>query len=180
MIVTAEELEALRAQAVEEYPAESCGVIVRRDDERRLVRCRNVQNDLHARDPERHPRDARTAYYIDPADLLRIGRMEGDGFNVAVIYHSHIDAGAYFSETDKRNALVGGEPAYPDAIYLVTSVIDGRLDATAAFRWEATRRDFVPVSLEDAAPAESASTPAPARSASEPAPSAPESARSAS
>ena len=32
---------------------------------------------------------------------------------MATIYHSHIDAGAYFSETDKRNALVNGEPAYP-------------------------------------------------------------------
>jgi len=149
MIVTADELAQLRAQAVEEYPAESCGVIVRRDHERRLMRCRNIQNDLHAKDPERHPRDARTAYYIDPADLLRIGRLEGEGFGVAVIYHSHVDAGAYFSETDKRNALVGDEPAYPDAVYLVTSVMNGRLDATAAFRWDASRRDFVAVRMED-------------------------------
>ncbi len=149
MIVTGEELATLRAQAAEEYPAESCGVIVRRDDERRLVRCRNIQNELHARDPERHPRDARTAYYIDPADLLRIGRMEGEGFSVAVIYHSHIDAGAYFSETDKRNALVGDAPAYPDAVYLVTSVMSGRLEDTAAFRWDPTRRDFVGVNMED-------------------------------
>jgi proteasome lid subunit RPN8/RPN11 len=156
MIVTPEELAVLRAQALEEYPAESCGVIVRRGDVRRLVRCRNVQNELHARDPERHPRDARTAYYIDPADLLRLGRMEGDGFSVAVIYHSHVDAGAYFSETDRRNALVGGEPAYPDAIYLVTAVLDGRLDATAGFRWEAERRDFVPVGLDEALPSERA------------------------
>jgi proteasome lid subunit RPN8/RPN11 len=29
--------------------------------------------------------------------------MEGEGFGVAVIYHSHVDAGAYFSETDMRN-----------------------------------------------------------------------------
>jgi [CysO sulfur-carrier protein]-S-L-cysteine hydrolase len=170
MIVTAEELATLRAQAAEEYPAESCGVIVRRDDDRRLVRCRNIQNDLHARDPERHPRDARTAYYIDPADLLRVGRMEGEGFSVAVIYHSHIDAGAYFSETDRRNALVGDEPAYPDAIYLVTSVMGGRLEDTAAFRWDPARRDFVAVTMEDGSPMEAA-RPAPnasgaARSAS--------------
>ena len=160
MIVTVEELKTLRAQAGEEYPAESCGVIVQRADERRLMRCRNVQNDLHARDPERHPRDARTAYYIDPADLLRIGRMEGEGFSVAVIYHSHIDAGAYFSETDKRNALVGGEPAYPQAIYLVTSVVKGVLGATAAFQWDAGQRDFVAVPLGDPAVEEHASAPA--------------------
>jgi proteasome lid subunit RPN8/RPN11 len=152
MIVSPGELAALREQAVEEYPHESCGVIVTRGEERRLLRCRNVQNELHAKDPERHPRDARTAYYIDPADLLRIGRLEAEGFTVAVIYHSHIDAGAYFSETDKHNALMGGEPTYPDAAYLVTSVVGARAEATAAFRWDAARRDFFPVSPENHEP----------------------------
>ena len=147
MILTEDELRAVAAQAVTEYPRESCGVILTRGGERRVVPCRNVQDDLHGRDPVRYPRDARTAYYIDPADLLRIGRLEGEGFAVAVIYHSHIDAGAYFSETDRRQALVAGEPAYPDAVYVVTSVVSGRVDAVAAFRWEGTQRDFMPVDL---------------------------------
>jgi proteasome lid subunit RPN8/RPN11 len=145
MVLTAAELEAIRAQAVEEYPFESCGVILSRGAERRLLRCRNAQNELHARDPVRHPRDARTAYYIDPKDLLRIGDLERQGFGVAVIYHSHIDAGAYFSETDRRQAVVGGEPAYPGAAYVVTSVVGGAVEAVAAFRWDATCRDFVPM-----------------------------------
>jgi proteasome lid subunit RPN8/RPN11 len=148
MSVTREELETVRAQAIEEYPFESCGVILRRGDERKLLRCRNAQNELHARDPERHPRDARTAYYIDPKDLLRIGDLERQGFEGAVIYHSHIDAGAYFSETDRRQALVGGEPAYPSAVYVVTSVIRGAVDAVAAFRWDGARRDFVTMELQ--------------------------------
>ena len=145
MIVTDGELEALRAQALEEYPEESCGVIVVRGEERRLLRCRNVQNALHAGDPERNPRTARTAYHIDPQDLLRIGRLEGEGFAVAVIYHSHIDAGAYFSETDRRQALMGGEPTYPGTTYLVTSVVNGRLRATVAFQWDQARREFAAV-----------------------------------
>jgi proteasome lid subunit RPN8/RPN11 len=147
MVLTAAELETIRAQAVQEYPFESCGVLLRRGDERRLLRCRNAQNELHARDGARHPRDARTAYYIDPKDLLRIGDLEHEGFGVAVIYHSHIDAGAYFSETDRRQALVGGEPAYPGAVYLVTAVVGGAVDAVAAFRWDETRRDFVAMEL---------------------------------
>lgn len=145
MVLTAAEQEAIHAQAVEEYPFESCGVILARDGERRLLRCRNAQNELHARDPERYPRDARTAYYIDPKDLLRIGDLERQGFAVAVIYHSHVDAGAYFSDTDRRQAIVGGEPAYPDAVYVVTSVVGGAVDAAAAFRWDAARRDFLPM-----------------------------------
>jgi proteasome lid subunit RPN8/RPN11 len=154
MIVTATELEGLRRQAAEEYPEESCGVIVARGDERRLLRCRNVQNELHARDPERNPRTARTAYHIDPQDLLRIGRLESEGFRVAVIYHSHVDAGAYFSETDRRQALMGGEPTYPGTIYLVTSVVDGRVQATTAFEWDGARREFLAVTTwgEDARP----------------------------
>ena len=147
MILTDDELRAVAAHAVAEYPRESCGVILTRGDERRLVGCRNVQDDLHRRDPVRYPRDARTAYYIDPGDLLRIGRLEGEGFAVAVIYHSHVDAGAYFSETDRRQALVAGEPAYPEAAYVVTAVVSGRVDAVAAFRWDAARRDFMPVDL---------------------------------
>ena len=147
MVLTAAELETIRAQAVQEYPFESCGVVLRRGDERRLLRCRNAQNELHARDATRHPRDARTAYYIDPKDLLRIGDLEHQGFGVAVIYHSHIDAGAYFSETDRRQALVGGEPAYPGAVYVVTSVVRGAVEAVGAFRWDETRRDFVAMEL---------------------------------
>ncbi|MBM4438811.1 MAG: Mov34/MPN/PAD-1 family protein [Candidatus Rokubacteria bacterium] len=145
MIVTPDEITRIEAQAVAEYPAESCGVILTRGEDRRLIPCRNVQNDLHARDPERYPRDARTAYYIDPVDLLRIGRLEGEGFAVAVIYHSHIDAGAYFSETDRRNAMMGDEPTYPETTYIVTSVVERRVDAMAAFRWDPMKKEFAPV-----------------------------------
>ena len=148
MILAPTEQDTIRAQAVEEYPFESCGVILARGGERRLLRCRNAQNELHARDPVRYPRDARTAYYIDPKDLLRIGDLERQGFDVAVIYHSHIDAGAYFSETDRRQAVVGGEPAYPGAVYVVTSVVRGVVDAVAAFRWDPDCRDFVPMELQ--------------------------------
>jgi [CysO sulfur-carrier protein]-S-L-cysteine hydrolase len=147
VILDAQEALAIRRQAEEEYPHESCGVIVARVAERRLVRCRNAQNELHARDPERYPRDARTAYYIDPKDLLRIGDLERGGFAVAVIYHSHVDAGAYFSETDRRQALVAGQPTYPEATYVVTSVVHGRVVAMAAFRWDAGAGDFVEVDL---------------------------------
>jgi len=149
--LTAEELDRVRAQATEEYPSECCGVVLARPgrpDDRIFLRCRNVQDELHRRDPERHGRDARTAYYIDPKDLLTIGRHEGTGYRVRTIYHSHIDAGAYFSETDKRNALVDGEPAYPDATYVVVSVMEGQVRTAAAFHWDVARRDFLETSLD--------------------------------
>ena len=143
MIATAEELEAIRRQAVEEYPRESCGVILEQGRLRRIVRCRNIQDELHAKDPQRHPRDARTAYFIDPKDLLAIGLREGQGYGFVVIYHSHIDAGAYFSATDKQNALMNGEPFYPAATYVVVSVLEGVVADIRAFVWQPAARDFV-------------------------------------
>lgn len=154
MILTPKEYDAITRHALEEYPREGCGVILERAGLRRLIRCRNIQDALHAKDPERHPRDAHTAYSIDPHDLLMIGRLESEGFQVVVIYHSHADAlergggtGAYFSETDKQQALLGGEPMYPKATYVVVSVVGGQLEAGAGFRWNAKTEDFERVEL---------------------------------
>jgi proteasome lid subunit RPN8/RPN11 len=150
VIFTAAELAAVQRQAEAEYPAECCGVVLVRGvqpAERALRPCRNIQDQLHRRDPGRHPRDARTAYYIDHGDLLEISRQESQGWTVSVIYHSHVDAGAYFSETDRRQALVDGQPTYPGAIYVVVAVDGGRAREARAFCWDAGRRDFVEVPL---------------------------------
>jgi proteasome lid subunit RPN8/RPN11 len=148
VIFTPEEWARVHAHAEADYPAECCGVLLLRagpPPERLLLPCRNVQDELHAKDPVRHPRDARTAYFIDPKDLLAIGRSEGQGYGVAVIYHSHIDAGAYFSATDKQNALINGEPTYPEATYVVLSVVDRKVVDSAAFAWRPEQRDYAAV-----------------------------------
>ena len=147
MILTAEERAAIERQAVEEYPHEACGVVMTRGNERRLLRCRNDQEALHAHDPQRYPRDARTAYHIADADRLRMVRLENEDFVTVVIYHSHVDAGAYFSPTDRRQALLDGEPMYPETTYVVVSVVQGRVEAVHGFRWSAERKDFVPVAM---------------------------------
>lgn len=147
MIVTSEELEAIRDHTVAEYPREACGVILVCGDERRLLRCRNDQDVLHARDPATYPRDAHTAYHIADSDRLAMIKLENEGFVTAVIYHSHVDAGAYFSPTDKRQALLNDDPMYPDTTYVVVSIVSRRVEAVNAFRWDATARDFRPIDL---------------------------------
>ena len=144
MIVTPSELEAIRKQAVGEYPAESCGLIFVRATDRLLLPCRNDQDAKHAEDPQRYPRDARTAYYIHADDLRRIGQLEIQGYTMAVIYHSHVDVGAYFSPTDRKQALLSG---YLDPVYLVTSVVSGKAEATKAFRWDGAKDEFVETEL---------------------------------
>ena len=150
VLLTPGELEAIQRHAEADYPAECCGVVLVRSQneaERRLLACRNIQDELHAKDPQRFARTARTAYYIAHPDLLEIGRRESEGFEVRVIYHSHVDAGAYFSETDRRNAMVDGTPAYPTATYVVVGVSQGRAAETRAHRWSAERGEFVEIPL---------------------------------
>jgi len=142
VLITAEESAAIERQAVAEYPNECCGVILVRGAERRHLPCRNVQDQMHARDPVTFPRTARNAYYMDPLDALRLNRLVDEGFAFAVIYHSHPNAGAYFSETDRSQALIKGEPAYPGAVYVVVSVVGRAAKAFAAYRWNAERRVF--------------------------------------
>jgi proteasome lid subunit RPN8/RPN11 len=153
-LLTEAELEAIRKHAEADYPAEACGVLLVRPgavpgatEERRLRPCRNIQDELHAKDPGRFPRTARTAYYIAHEHLLEIGHRESEGFEVQIIYHSHVDAGAYFSETDRRNAMVDGTPAYPTATYVVVGVTQGRVAETRAHRFDADAGEFAEVAL---------------------------------
>jgi len=158
VLITAEESAAIERQAVAEYPNECCGVILVRGAERRHLPCRNVQDQMHARDPVTFPRTARNAYYMDPLDALRLNRMVDEGFAFAVIYHSHPNAGAYFSETDRSQALIKGEPAYPGAVYVVVSVVGRAAKAFAAYRWNAERRVFERADAGDLGPGESAAS----------------------
>jgi [CysO sulfur-carrier protein]-S-L-cysteine hydrolase len=154
VILTEAELGAIRRQAEAEYPAECCGVVLARpgrEGERRLHPCRNIQDELHRQDPARHPRGARTAYYMAHEDLIEISRQEVGGWAVHVIYHSHIDTGAYFSETDRRNALIDGQPAYPGATYVVVAVDGGRAGAARAFYWAPQRHEFTEIPLDGTA-----------------------------
>lgn len=150
----------MRRQAVEEYPSECCGVVMIRDRDRRLVRCRNIQDELHALDPVRHPRNASTAFNIGKDDHDRIATLQAEGFELAVIYHSHVDVGAYFSETDKRMAMMGQDPRdhdplYPEVTHVVMAVTRDRVDQVNAFRWDPAARDFSPLGPAAAVTSES-------------------------
>jgi proteasome lid subunit RPN8/RPN11 len=127
---------------------ESCGLLVGPESEPLLVDdivvMKNRATDLHRLDPEAYPRTGRTYFDIDPLKFERAVR-EGasSGRPVKVLYHSHIDVGAYFSETDAAAATMGGEaPAY-DLAYLVTSVRGGVVDDHKLFVWDEATRSFV-------------------------------------
>jgi len=108
----------------------------------------NRANKLHALDPEAYPRTARMYFDIDGLAFARkVSAQAALGQPVKVLYHSHLDAGAYFSATDAAAATMGGsEPPYALA-YLVTSV-RGRagepvVDDRKLFVWDGGKREFV-------------------------------------
>jgi [CysO sulfur-carrier protein]-S-L-cysteine hydrolase len=83
-----------------------------------------------------------------------------EGRPVKVLYHSHLDAGAYFSPTDaavmsmgEPPAVEGGPitmgpgPAYPLA-FLVTSVRRGAIEEHRLFVWDGEARAFVAATFE--------------------------------
>lgn len=108
----------------------------------------NLANKYHAMDPEAYPRTGRTYFLIDPMKFQKAVRAGAEaGAPVKVLWHSHLDVGAYFSETDAAAALMGGEaPAY-DLFYLVTSVRQGQVDDHKLFAWDAGARRFVETPL---------------------------------
>ncbi|MBI4387732.1 MAG: Mov34/MPN/PAD-1 family protein, partial [Candidatus Omnitrophica bacterium] len=106
--------------------------------------CRNLQNEMHEKNPKQFPRTSQTAYFLDPQDLFRIQKMARErGMEMKVIYHSHADVGAYFSEEDKRQALCEGKPLYPNVSYLVVDAIKDKNRGAKLFGWEENKKDFV-------------------------------------
>lgn len=151
MKIRRQDLEVIYAQARQEYPAECCGILTAADADApsQVHRCRNIQDELHAKDPEQYPREARIAYFIDPQELFQVvSGAEKSGGTVTGFYHSHIDCDAYFSDEDKERAMAWDEPAYPDAVYVVVAVYADGIRATKAFGWDDTRREFVDVEID--------------------------------
>ncbi len=143
-MLDANSLKIIYEHALQEYPNECCGIITGDGKGLAIVhKCRNIQDELHEKDPERHKRDARTAYYIEPKEMLAIFNEAGkNGLKVIAFYHSHPEHAAYFSQEDWDMAMFGDEPSYPDAEYIVVSVLNGRINETASFKWDEAKKEF--------------------------------------
>jgi [CysO sulfur-carrier protein]-S-L-cysteine hydrolase len=156
------EEDALRGYALDE---EACGYLkgpagdARCDEHVRMI---NVANKLHAIDPETYFRTARMYFAFNEKkfdDAVKQGASEGRP--VKVLYHSHLDAGAYFSPTDAAVMSMGeppvveggpfslgAGPAWPLA-FLVTSVREGKVAAHGVFVWDGAAFVEAPLHVED-------------------------------
>jgi proteasome lid subunit RPN8/RPN11 len=117
---------------------EVCGFVVRRGGELAVVPIENVADRYHARDPAAFPRTSRESYLMDPRAQLRLHEeLAASGGEIVAVWHSHVELGAYFSEKDRSDALVDGEPVLPGAEYLVLGVRGGRVSEVKRFVFEA-------------------------------------------
>lgn len=167
--ITRAALDAVEKDAVAGYLAEqeACGYVAGPADDTllcdRAVAIENLAKLLHQRDPKTYFRSPRTFFAFKERVLeqaMRAGRDAGSP--VKVLYHSHIDVGAFLSGTDQAvlsggmppqfeggPATLGPGPSWPLA-FLVTSVRAGvsapHCDDHKLFIWR--DRAFQPSSLE--------------------------------
>lgn len=132
-------LDAVRAHAEAGYPAEVCGLILAPDGQTEADQVILISNRAEA---------SSMAFRFDDAEYLQaLQRAEAEGERVVATFHSHCDAGAYFSAAD-RTGVVAGTAAEAQ---LVLEVRGGRAGELAAYRFSADSGVF-----DEAHPAPSA------------------------
>jgi proteasome lid subunit RPN8/RPN11 len=149
------ERDAVRGYQADE---EACGYIRGPADDAlacdEAVAMPNLAQKLHAMDPETYFRPARTFFAFNEKKFDdAVHNSAAEGRPIKVLYHSHLDAGAYFSATDRAVMSMGQPPeqeggayslgpgpAWPLA-FLVVSVRATGVDDHKLFVWNG--QDFV-------------------------------------
>jgi [CysO sulfur-carrier protein]-S-L-cysteine hydrolase len=140
-------LEAVYRHARAAFPAECCGWLVgarEGDAVHRARPCRNAHEE--GGHPTAADRGAETAYVIAGDELLELARTLDGPEPPRVIYHSHPNGRAYFSETDHAVAADpwGEGPAYP-VQQLVVGIDAERVVEAKLFAWDDGARGFVEI-----------------------------------
>lgn len=134
------------------YPHEGCGFVFAFDDELRVLPTKNRAQELHERFPEQYPRTAVDWFEPDMKPWLQASR---EGGVPTIIYHSHPDVGAYFSESDREMARQPNEDGVlvernPGVQHIVVSVRKGKADGALLFAWNEESKDFDQIAAFDA------------------------------
>ncbi|MCA9579452.1 MAG: Mov34/MPN/PAD-1 family protein [Polyangiales bacterium] len=119
----------IEAHALEAYPSEACGFVMGPAETPNLLdearREENEADKYHKLDPETFPRTSAMYFKINELRAQRtFDAGEAAGRPLKVIYHSHCDAGAYFSAEDAATFASNGQLMWPCA-YIVVSVQQG-------------------------------------------------------
>jgi proteasome lid subunit RPN8/RPN11 len=140
-------LDAVYREARRVFPAECCGWLtgsVNAPAVDELRPCANAQGG--GEHPTAAQRSAATAYVIAGEDLLALSRSLDSNRPARIIYHSHPNGRAYFSDTDRAVATSpwGDGPVYP-VQQLVVGIDERRVIEAALFAWSESAADFVEI-----------------------------------
>lgn len=130
----AELLARIYAVARAEFPAECCGYLRgpdSTDEVDEIVPCHNA----HEPNPIVPARSVETAFAIDGRELFTFVRTLDTDRPAKVIYHSHTNGRAYFSEADRRASATEDGPHYP-VQHLVVGITADRVVEAAVFAWQ--------------------------------------------
>ena len=153
MNIPADILADIYAHAREDFPNECCGWLIGPRESDTITRVRRATN---AYQPSSHPtapdRTAETAYVIDGADLIELNSTMDHPEPPRVIYHSHPNGRAYFSDTDRRVATDpwGDGPVYP-VRQLVIGIDAERVVEARLFDWDDCEKGYVEIARFDGA-----------------------------
>jgi len=143
-------MNELYSHALQSQPEECCGLISGTKQERyaRVHRCRNEMTARHLEDAAAYPRSGTEAYLMNEVDYQRAAQeAEAKGESVTAVYHSHVGAGAYFSELDQEFAEAAFFP-FPDASHIVLSVWGRRVSSAGIFERSPLTGQFVGTLVE--------------------------------
>ena len=131
LTIPAAVLADIEAHALETYPSECCGFVSGPVDEPAVLdayaREENEADKYHKLDPVTFPRTSRTYFKINELRAAKaFDQGEQNGQPIKVIYHSHCDAGAYFSQEDAATFASDNMLMWPCA-FIVVSVQEGKL-----------------------------------------------------
>ncbi len=129
--IAPEVLADIEAHALASYPSECCGFVSGPASEVALLdasqREENEADKYHKLDPETFPRTSRTYFKINELRAAKaFDAGDKNGRPIKVIYHSHCDAGAYFSQEDAATFASDNQLMWPCA-FIVVSVQDGQI-----------------------------------------------------
>ena len=130
--------EEIVAHAAESVPQECCGLVAASGDE--AVRVYRVEN-VHE-----HPN---YGYIVDGRELYaRLDEIEGEGWRLGAIYHSHPRTAPIPSQTDINLAVVEGVgPVWPGTLYIIVG-FETAAPQVRAYRIESSSPEEVELSVE--------------------------------
>jgi proteasome lid subunit RPN8/RPN11 len=136
------------------WPHEGCGFVFQlaSDAGWTVLPTQNRAQMLHEKDPERYPYGGGDWFEPDMKPWFRAVR---EGGIPRMIFHSHPEVGAYFSDGDVDSAVFRDDDGqlherHAGVLHMVVSVRQGQADDAALFAFSSSEQRFVELARFDA------------------------------